>query len=60
MAILLPNDADLLRLWSTHLTRMALAVKQYESLDPMGVSLLGAITVVLDAAPFTDLIQKVG
>ena len=42
---------------SCHVVGMALVVEEDEALDPVDISLLGAVGIVLHAQDFTSLIQ---
>ena len=43
---------------AAHFGGMPLSMVQYETLDPVNVALLGAVTVVMRAKNATDLIEK--
>ena len=45
---------------STHVARVSLAVKEYETTDPAEVLLLGAVAVVLQADSFSNTVEQAG
>ena len=49
---------EALHLGGSHVARMTLAVKEDETPNPIGVGLLCADAVVLDAAALPDLVQE--